>query len=158
MNCIQSISRFLKSGSILVLFLSLIASAASLKAQSNTLSESQIRLALKMQEEAWNRGDLEGFMQSYWKNDSLLFIGSKGPTYGWQKTLDNYRESYPDAQAMGKLVFEIKKLTILDQSHAFVVGSWMLQRSQDQPSGYFSLLWKKFGKEWKIIADHSSSE
>lgn len=158
MNCIQFIFRFLKSVQTLVLFMAFIAVAGSLKAQSKALSESQIRLALKMQEEAWNRGDLEGFMQAYWKNDSLLFIGSRGPTYGWQTTLENYRKSYPDGQAMGKLVFEIKKLNILDQSHAFVVGTWLLKRSQDQPSGYFSLLWKKFGKEWKIIADHSSSE
>ena len=158
MNYTLSISHFIKRGLTILLVVFSILLSGSLKAQSTILSKSQIRLALKMQEEAWNRGDIEGFMQAYWKSDSLLFIGSKGPTYGWQKTLNNYRESYPDDQAMGQLVFEIKKLDILDQSHAFVVGTWMLKRSQDQPSGYFSLLWKKFGKEWKIIADHSSSE
>ena len=72
------------------------------KGQSNK----QIDLVLNhlhSQQKAWNEGNIDGFMSSYWNNDSLKFIGSKGITYGWQKTLDNYKKSYPNKEAMGKL-------------------------------------------------------
>lgn len=123
---------------------------------SNTLAEEQIKLAMKFQEESWNRGDIEGFMQAYWKSDSLLFIGSKGPQYGWLNTLTNYKKSYPDAAAMGQLNFSNIKIEIISDSAAFVIGRWELKRKTDNLSGYYSLLWKKIDKVWKIVADHSS--
>ena len=55
--------------------------------------EKDILKVLHEQQTAWNNGEIENFMNGYWKNDSLLFIGSKGPTYGWQKTLDNYKKN-----------------------------------------------------------------
>jgi len=80
------------------------------------VSFSQKKEILKVmtdQQTAWNNGNIDGYMQGYWKNDSLLFIGSKGPTYGWQKTLDNYKKSYPNKEKMGILEFsdiQVKKI------------------------------------------------
>ncbi len=108
------------------------------------------------QQLAWNRGDLEGFMEGYWKSDSLRFIGKRGITFGWQPTLDNYKKSYPDTQAMGKLQFTNLTLELTGDSSAYVIGKWELFRTADTLNGHYSLLWKNIQGRWLIIADHSS--
>lgn len=111
---------------------------------------------MRLQEDAWNQGDLQGFMQGYWQNDSLRFIGKSGITYGWQPTLDNYVKGYPDKAAMGKLTFTILRVESLGRGRAHVTGRWHLQRAQDAPQGYFTLLWRKVDGRWVIVADHLS--
>ena len=111
---------------------------------------------LEDQRQGWNKGDMDAYMQGYWKSDSLLFVGKNGPTYGWQKTLDNYKKGYPDKSAMGFLTFGIKKVEFLTKDKAFVLGSWNLKREKDEPKGYFTLLLRKIDGQWKVIADHSS--
>ncbi len=118
--------------------------------------ESAIRSLLDKQTAAWNRGDLEGFMEGYWKNDSLMFIGKSGITYGWQKTLDNYRKGYPDRTAMGTLIFTLIELKPLSKKYFSVVGKWHLKRTIGDLSGHYTLLLKKIKGEWVIVADHSS--
>jgi ketosteroid isomerase-like protein len=98
------------------------------------------------QETAWNNGDLEGFMAGYWQDDSLRFIGKSGITYGWKATLANYQKGYPDKAAMGKLTFTILRVERLGRH----------ERAQDEPQGYFTLLWRKVDGKWVIVADHSS--
>ena len=112
---------------------------------------------LKQQETAWNRGDIDGFMEPYWKSDSLRFIGKKGITYGWQNTLQNYQKSYPDPETMGKLAFTILHTEQLSPTVITMTGKWSLARTkQENLSGYFSLLWKKLKGKWQIVSDHSS--
>lgn len=111
---------------------------------------------LHTQDEAWNKGDIDGFMQTYWKDDSLIFIGKSGPTYGWQQTLERYKKNYPDTTAMGKLHFDLIEINKLSNKYYFVVGKWYLQRSIGDINGSFTLLLKKINGKWFIIADHSS--
>lgn len=117
--------------------------------------EAAIRNVLRIQEAAWNSGNIENFMKGYWTSDSLLFIG-KSVTYGWQKTLDNYKKRYPDTAAMGKLLFHLLEFKPLSPGYYFVVGKWHLQRYIGNLEGYFTLLFKKIHGQWVIIADHSS--
>ena len=112
--------------------------------------------AMNEQEESWNKNDLPGFMKWYWQSDSLTFIGSKGLTYGWNQTLANYQKTYATPEAMGKLHFTNIQLDILDIENAYVIGKWELFRQSDTLSGHYSLLWKKIGESWFIVADHSS--
>jgi len=118
--------------------------------------EQTIRQTLEKQERCWNEGDLECFMQGYWQSDKLLFVGANGPQYGWQATLDNYRKSYPDKQAMGTLKFALLQLRPLGKNHYFVLGKWKLARENDTPNGFFTLIFEKMDGQWVIIADHSS--
>lgn len=111
---------------------------------------------MKAQEAAWNFGQIEEFMKPYWHSDSLRFIGKRGMQKGWQATLENYKKSYPDQAAMGRLVFENLEFDRLDERHAFVVGRWTLYRTLDTLGGHYSLLWKKINNKWVIVADHSS--
>jgi len=115
-----------------------------------------ISTLMQAQENAWNEGDLDRFMLSYMKSDSLSFIGSRGLSKGWQTTLDNYKISYPNKEQMGRLQFENLQMEQLGASSAFVLGKWTLYRSADTLSGHYSLIWKKLEAEWVIVADHSS--
>jgi ketosteroid isomerase-like protein len=123
-------------------------------AQSN--AEKTVRNILAEQSVAWNKGDIEGFMKGYWKNDSLMFIGKSGVTYGWSNTLNNYKKGYPDAAAMGQLTFTILKIKSLSDQYQQVVGKWHLQRSQGNIEGHFTLLFQKIKGQWMIVMDHSS--
>ena len=118
--------------------------------------ESAIRKILSSQIEAWNNGQLTEFMEGYWNNDSLIFIGKSGVTKGWSETLERYKKIYPDTVSMGKLAFEILKTERLSEIYFFVIGKWHLTRSVGNLEGHFSLLFKKINNEWFIIADHSS--
>lgn len=115
-----------------------------------------ISKAMKDQEVAWNKGDIDGFMESYWNNDSLKFIGKSGLTYGWKKTLDNYKKSYPDKATMGTLSFEILSIEQLSPTSCYVIGKWGLKREKGDVGGHFTLLWKLMDGKWVIVADHTS--
>ena len=128
----------------------------SLVAAAQGKDEQKIKEILGRQTAAWNRGDIEGFMQTYWKSDSLMFIGKNGVKYGWQATLDNYRKSYPDKTAMGQLSFDILAIKKISPHYYYLVGKWMLKRTIGDLQGHFDLLIKRVKGEWKIVADHSS--
>lgn len=128
----------------------------SLFAQAQSGDEKEIRQLLADQTESWNRGDIEGFMETYWKSDSLLFVGKSGVNRGWQATLNNYKRGYPDTASMGKLAFELIEVKALSSDYYFVVGKWMLSRTIGDLSGHFNLLLRRINGRWRIIADHSS--
>jgi hypothetical protein len=128
----------------------------SFSAIAQNKDSQQILSLLDAQKNAWNAGDINRFMDTYWKNDSLLFIGKSGVTYGWQNTLNNYKKGYPDTSAMGKLDFDILHVNRISQTHYFVIGKWHLTRSIGNVGGHFSLLLRKIKNKWLIIADHSS--
>ena len=116
----------------------------------------KIEKILQAQDTYWNRGDIEGFMKTYWQDDSLMFIGKSGVTYGWNNTLNNYKRSYPDVTAMGQLHFDLIQIKKLSRKYYFVVGKWYLSRTIGDLQGHFTLLIKKIRNHWVIIADHSS--
>ena len=119
-------------------------------------SEKQVRNVLEMQNDAWNKGDIEAFMKGYWENDSLMFIGKSGVTYGWSNTLANYKKGYPDTAAMGKLTFTLIQVKKLSSRYYHITGKWFLKRSIGDVGGHYTLLFKKIKGSWVIIADHSS--
>lgn len=114
---------------------------------------------LTTQTAAWNRGDIPGFMQGYWHSDSLVFLGRKGPTYGWQPTLANYEKNYPDAAAMGQLDFSGLRVSLLAPGAAQVVGHWHLARpAAGDVQGYFLLVLREIDGKWLVVADHTNSQ
>ena len=125
---------------------------------SSTYSTSvkEITALLNQDAKHWSDGNLEAFMGSYIKSDSLVFVGSRGLTYGWQQTLDNYKKGYPTKEHMGQLSFDLIEFKELTPAIFFVIGRYNLKRSVGDASGYFSILLKKIDGKWKIIADHSS--
>lgn len=125
-------------------------------AMSQSPNETAIIAILDRQITAWNEGNLEKFMEGYWNNDSLQFVGKSGVTYGYGNTLANYKKSFPDTISMGRLSFSILQVKQLSPEYYFVVGKYYLNRSIGDVQGHYTLLFRRIGGKWKIISDHSS--
>ena len=115
-----------------------------------------VKNLLNRQNEAWNRGDIDAFMVGYWENDSLMFVGKSGVTYGYKNTLANYKKNYPDTITMGKLTFTLIQVKSISPEYVHVTGKYHLHRSIGDASGHFTLLFKKIEGQWVITEDHSS--
>lgn len=124
------------------------------RASFSASDEAAIRHVLANQEQAWNSFALEAFMAGYWKSDSLKFIGS-GVTRGWQATLERYQKSYPTREAMGKLTFTILSVAGISSDAALVTGRYTLERTNDRPTGLFTLVFRKIEGKWVIVYDHT---
>ena len=118
-------------------------------------AKSAILKVMKDQEIAWNNGNLEGFMQGYWKSDSLKFYGSNGLTKGWQNTLDNYKRGYPTKAETGTLNFVINDVSKIEGNNYWVMGEYHLKRDVGNADGVFIIIFKMINGKWKIIADMS---
>ncbi|MEL6865957.1 MAG: nuclear transport factor 2 family protein [Bacteroidota bacterium] len=128
-----------------------------LMAQKEQDNIEEVRQALERQAERWNAGDIEGFMEDYWKSDRLQFIGQDGITYGWKATLERYQKSYPDKATMGKLSFDILDITQRGRKVISLAGTFLLERKSGDLNGHFLLIWKKIKGRWVIVADHTCS-
>ena len=121
---------------------------------------SEVVAKMAAQEAAWNAGDIPSFMEiAYWDDDALLFVGSRGPTYGFEATLNNYLKSYASPEEMGQLHFELIEWKTLGPKHGFLLGSWALDRGEglENLAGHFTLTWEQKPEVgWVIITDHSS--
>ncbi len=136
-----------------IVFLSIF--SLSVVAQTSK-QEAAIRKVMDEQTAAWNRGDLEGFMEGYWRSEKLTFTTGDEVTRGWQQSLDNYRKSYGTKEKMGVLTFSILELNVLSKDAAVVLGSWSLKRQKDNPHGKFTVVFRKFKEGWRIVMDHTS--
>ena len=115
-----------------------------------------VKNLLENQRQAWNQGNIEAFMEGYWKSEQLQFIGQNGVTYGWDNTLKRYKKGYPDKAAMGQLTFDIINVDKRSKKVISMLGKFTLKRDNDEPSGYFLLIFQKIKKKWVIVADHTS--
>lgn len=120
----------------------------------------RIATLLQTQIDCWNRGDIDGFMETYWPSEDLTFCSSGKITRGWQATRDRYRSNYQTREKMGQLDFSDLEITLLADDAAMVLGSWRLTFAADtnQPpiSGKYTLVLKRIENQWRIIHDHTS--
>ncbi|REJ75641.1 MAG: nuclear transport factor 2 family protein [Acidobacteria bacterium] len=112
---------------------------------------------LEDQVAAWNAGDIEGFMKGYWKSDEMRFVSGNSISMGWQAALDRYKRNYDTREKMGTLTFSESIVTVLDKNNAYVFGRWTLKRTNDEPTGLFTLIFRRTDDGWKITHDHTSS-
>lgn len=138
--------------------IALLCAASVLIAAAQTSSEAAIRKVLSDQTAAWNRGDIEAFMQGYQNSADTVFIG-KTVQHGWKNVLDNYHQRYATRAAMGTLDFSDLTVQMLGSDYAVVTGKFHLARTSEgggDASGVFSLLFRKTNAGWKIFLDHTS--
>jgi ketosteroid isomerase-like protein len=123
---------------------------------AQTKDEAIILQLLANQEKAWNEGNINQFMHGYWENDSLVFVGKNGLTFGYNNTLANYQKNYPTKTYMGQLKFTILSKHPLGKKYYQIIGKWELARTIGNLSGHYTLLLRKIKGQWKIVSDHSS--
>ena len=115
-----------------------------------------IRTVIEAQRDAWNRGDIEGYMDGYERSKDTVFVSGDTVNRGWQTVLERYKKSYDTREKMGVLTFSGLEIDLLSNDSAVVLGSWSLKRANDQPHGKFTLIFKRTKKGWRIIHDHTS--
>ena len=117
----------------------------------------EVRAVLDAQVAAWNRGDIDGFMDGYMRGSDTIFISGDSITRGWQTVLDRYKKSYDSREKMGTLSFLEIEIKPLNRDAAIAFGRWQLVRVADTPHGRFTLTFKRTRAGWRIIHDHTSS-
>jgi ketosteroid isomerase-like protein len=138
-------------------FVFLFAVSVSISAQSkDEKTKAAIKKVLDEQAAAWNRGDIESFMQGYWNSPEMMFVSGDSMTKGWQPTLERYKKNYDSKAKMGILSFSELEMTLTGKDSAVVFGRFTLVRETDKPTGLFTLNFRKFKDGWKIILDHTS--
>src|SRR4051794_16722447 len=120
---------------------------------SDTKSIVAIRAVIEAQRDAWNKGDVEGYMGGYDRSDRTVFVSGDTVTHGWKTVLERYKKNYDTREKMGELAFSDLDITILSKDSAVVLGRWQLKRSKDEPHGRFTLIFKKTKQGWRIIHD-----
>lgn len=120
--------------------------------------EQAIRALMTAQREAWNRGDVDAFVEAYWRSPELTFSGSGGVSRGFDGVLARYKKNYPDRATMGILDFSNLEFRFLGPDAALVLGRWHLKREKDEVGGVFSLVWQRFPEGWRIVHDHTSAD
>jgi ketosteroid isomerase-like protein len=142
---------------IALVMLSLAApSIAQPSRKHNSQAIAAIRAVLNSQRDAWNRGDIEGYMDGYERSEKTVFVSGDKVTRGWQTVLERYKKSYDTREKMGVLTFSDLEITLLSGDSASVLGRWSLKRANDEPHGRFTLIFKHTSKGWRIVHDHTS--
>jgi len=150
-RCISTIAAL-----VVILFL-FVGSKLSAQQAVAAQDQTEIRKILDAQQSAWNQGNVDAFLEGYWRSPELTFSGSGGIARGWDGVLARYRKNYPDRAAMGRLDFSGLEFRFLGKDAALVLGHWHLARAQGDIGGVFSLVWQRFPEGWRIIHDHTSA-
>src|SRR5262249_1848166 len=137
-----------------------LTSILAIAAEPNQDTKLAVESVLHIQQEAWNRHDLEAFMAGYWHSPELTFFSGAHETSGWQGALERYRKTYQsEGEEMGTLEFSFLRVEGLGNDAAFVRGAWRLTMSDGKAlHGLFTLVFRKFPDGWKIVHDHTSVE
>lgn len=156
LQLIRSINTALAEAAMIASCLLLVSlSSGALPETEATVTE--IRSVLHDQQDAWNRGDVDAFMNGYAHSPSTVFIAEDSVTRGWETVRDRYRKKYSDRASMGRLTFSDLQITPLSTDAAVVLGHWELERAEDRPHGRFTLIFKRLPEGWRIVHDHTSA-
>jgi len=140
----------------ILVFCTLILSQTGFTQTTEQEDKEAIMAVLKAQRLAWSDNNMEEFMEGYWKSDSLKFYGRNGVTYGWENTLERYKQAYPTPDHTGILSFKITDISKITDEAYYVMGEYHLKRTVGNATGIFMIIFKRIDGEWKIIADTSS--
>lgn len=151
---VSNLAKVFVSATMTLLFLSTFAVAQKSTGINPAVP---IRAVLEAQAAAWNRGDVEGYMDGYDRSPNTEFVGGDSITRGWQQVLDRYKQKYDSREKMGTLTFTDLEINVLSPDAALVLGRWRLKRANDEPHGTFTLLLRKTKAGWRIVHDHTSS-
>ncbi|MBA2526684.1 MAG: nuclear transport factor 2 family protein [Pyrinomonadaceae bacterium] len=130
---------------------------AQAKSKRDAITIAAVRAVLDAQREAWNRADIEGYMEGYARSAEITFVSGDTITRGWQTVHDRYKKNYDSREKMGTLTFSDLETRVLSNDAAVTIGRWHLQRANDQPRGRFTLVFRRTRQGWRIVHDHTSS-
>jgi uncharacterized protein (TIGR02246 family) len=152
-------SNFVTNQAVAILGLALLLPIWANRAEEppSTQASAAIRAVIQSQQDAWNRGDIDGFMNGYARSDKTVFVSGDEITRGWQTVRDRYKAKYSDREKMGTLNFSDLEITELGPDAAVALGRWELKRAKDNPHGRFTLIFRQTPAGWRIVHDHTSA-
>ena len=153
---VKTVRRLLPLFSLTLLLTVTASIGVSQMSQPIQSQESAIRAVIEAQRDAWNRGDIEGYMDGYERSADTTFLSGDNLTRGWQTVLDRYKKNYDTREKMGVLTFSDLEIRMLSDDSALAIGRWILKRANDEPHGRFSLVFRRTSSGWRIIHDHTS--
>jgi uncharacterized protein (TIGR02246 family) len=127
------------------------------RSKSDAKTIAAVRAVLDAQSDAWNRGDIKGFMDGYARLPDITFVSGDSFTRGWQTVHDRYQKNYDSREKMGTLTFSDLEIRVLSNDAAVTIGRWQLQLTNNQPHGRFTLIFRRTKEGWRIVHDHTSS-
>ena len=142
---------------LFIIYNILIAAAACAEPEQPPNSVAEIQSVLTAQQDAWNHGDIDAFMNGYARSASTVFISEDEVRRGWETVRDRCHMRYSDRAKMGTLSFSEIGVTMLSPDAAVVLGRWKLKRENDEPRGRFTLIFKRLPEGWRIVHDHTSA-
>lgn len=142
---------------LVILSLPVLAQSSAKRSQRESRTVAAVRAVIDAQRDAWNRGDVEGYMDGYARSPNTVFVSGDSVTRGWQTVLDRYQKNYDSREKMGTLTFSDLEITTIGTRTAIVLGTWRLHRTSDEPHGKFTLIFRKTKQGWRIVHDHTSS-
>jgi len=156
---------YLSKFDLIVLALAMLGSITTLGEASemkgplsqDAIIQFEIYHVIEAQQTAWNRGDIDAFMNGYARSDSTTFVSEDKVTRGWQTVRDRYKKKYSDRERMGTLTFSDLEITPLAKDTAIALGRWKLKRVKDEPHGRFTLIFRRTSDGWRIVHDHTSA-
>jgi len=125
--------------------------------QKEDANVAAVRAVIEAQAAAWNRGDVEGYMEGYAKEDTTTFVSGDTITRGWRTVLERYKAHYDTREKMGTLAFTELEIKPLSEFYFMATGRWQLTRAGDTPHGRFTLIFRRTNAGWRIVHDHTSS-
>jgi len=134
-----------------------VSACVSSSATTDEQAVAAVRAVMEAQQAAWNRGDIEAFMDGYERAETTLFVSGDELTRGWQTVLDRYKQRYPSREQMGTLTFSELEIKMVSPVLALADGRWRLARAADAPHGRFTLVFRRNNNEWRIIHDTTTS-
>jgi beta-aspartyl-peptidase (threonine type) len=153
----MKMTRMTRIAAALVLLALFVPGKALARVANSGNAEKAIRDVLRQQVEAWNHGDIDGFMNGYARSESTTFVSGDELRHGWNTVLKRYKARYPDKAAMGTLNFSDLQITTLSRDAAVAKGRFQLKRDRDTPHGRFTLILRLLPEGWRIVHDHTSS-
>lgn len=149
--CTSSLRFFFRAGILFLLFVA--ATAVNSYAQSK--DEKKILAVLRLEEEYWSKGDIDGYVSLYAPLDSTRMILSKGAAYGRDNILAFYKKYWPK-EKMGQLVLDGENMERLSRKFYYVTGYFHVKYPDGKTiDGRYSSLMIKIKGKWYLYTDHS---
>lgn len=107
--------------------------------------------------EAWNAGDLDGFMASFAEGASTSFMTPDGPVYGRTAIRDGYESAFGPGARRDSLRLEDIEVRLLPPLVGVVTLRYALERDgATTATGWSTVVVRRVGEGWRIIHDHTN--
>ena len=118
-------------------------------------AEAQIRATLDTTAEGWNRGDLAQYLSAY--TESATEMGQDGPRGGVKVIEQTMRGGFwKTGRPLQQLRYEHVEVRMLGRENALVTGQFVLTGGgRPDRTGWFTTVWTRTRKGWRMIHDHS---